>query len=200
MFRILFVLIAFAWSSFQVKAQQIKSLLDNNLYRHTLNYPSHKITFYTQHVQEIKHAPEGNKFYYWYANNTISITQGGYSGRLLNGLYSDFFLDKNLKEEGTFDDGLKEGLWRSWFPGGLLESSLHYSKGILKGGFSRYASSGKLLQEGNYKNGKLHGSVINYDSSDSTQINKYKNGTLQQVRIKKNRILNLLRRKSNKST
>src|SRR3978361_1257752 len=45
--------------------------------------------------------------YYWYSANAIHITQGGFSGKLLNGIYTEYYLDRNLKEQGRFKKGLK---------------------------------------------------------------------------------------------
>src|SRR5581483_10726142 len=40
--------------------------------------------------------------YYWYDAGDIHITEGGYSGKLLNGLYTEYYPDKNLKQQGAF--------------------------------------------------------------------------------------------------
>ena len=44
---------------------------------------------------------------------TILVTQGGYNGRLLNGDFRVFYPNKNLKENGNYQFGLKEGTWIS---------------------------------------------------------------------------------------
>src|ERR1041385_2738163 len=40
--------------------------------------------------------------YYWYSDNDIKATDGGFDGKLLHGEYKSFYLDKNLKEQGNF--------------------------------------------------------------------------------------------------
>lgn len=69
-------------------------------------------------------------FYYWYSANGIHITQGGYSGKLLNGLYSEYYLNKNLKEQGFFKKGLKNGDWKSWSNDGILIGTKTWNNGL----------------------------------------------------------------------
>ena len=46
-------------------------------------------------------------FYAWYQANAIHSTQGGYSGKLLNGQYTEYYPNKNLKEQGAYKNGFK---------------------------------------------------------------------------------------------
>jgi antitoxin component YwqK of YwqJK toxin-antitoxin module len=70
-------------------------------------------------------------FYYWYSANAIHSTQGGFSGLLLNGPYSEYYLNKNLKEEGAFKKGLKSGIWKSWNEDGTVNNVSIWEKGRL---------------------------------------------------------------------
>jgi antitoxin component YwqK of YwqJK toxin-antitoxin module len=70
-----------------------------------------------------------DRFYYWYSSNEIHFTQGGYSGKLLNGMYNEFFLNKNLKQQGTFKKGLKDGTWKSWNEDGSLNEISKWKNG-----------------------------------------------------------------------
>jgi hypothetical protein len=72
---------------------------------------------------------KSNLHYFWYSANAIHETQGGYSGRLLNGKYSAFYLNKNLKEQGNFKKGLKNGVWRSWNGDGSLIAATNWKRG-----------------------------------------------------------------------
>lgn len=69
-------------------------------------------------------------FYYWYAANSIHQTQGGYSGTLLNGLYTEYFANKSLKEQGSFVKGLKHGIWKAWDEDGKLISETNWKNGV----------------------------------------------------------------------
>jgi antitoxin component YwqK of YwqJK toxin-antitoxin module len=73
---------------------------------------------------------KNDRYYFWYFNNKIHSTQGGYNGQLLNGHYVAFYPDKNLKEEGNFKKGLKDGEWKSWNPNGDLTNVITWNEGI----------------------------------------------------------------------
>jgi antitoxin component YwqK of YwqJK toxin-antitoxin module len=70
-------------------------------------------------------------FYAWYSANTIHATQGGYSGKLLNGQYNEYYLNKNLKEQGTYLNGLKNGSWKDWNEDGSLLHQSAWKNGII---------------------------------------------------------------------
>ena len=71
-----------------------------------------------------------NLFYYWYSANTIHASQGGFSGELLNGLYTEYYADRNLKQQGTFKNGLKDGLWKLWKEDGTLSGQSRWKNGV----------------------------------------------------------------------
>ncbi|MCJ8212033.1 hypothetical protein MUY27_20115 [Mucilaginibacter sp. RS28] len=98
--------------------------------------------------------PENDRTYYWYSANNIRHTQGGFSGRLLNGVYTAFYPNNNLKEQGYFNNGLKDGLWHSWNENGSLHEELNWNNGILNGKFRRYDEQGNLKETGKYKKGR----------------------------------------------
>ena len=72
---------------------------------------------------------KNDRYYYWYFNKVIHSTQGGYTGTLLNGHYVAFYPDKNLKEEGNFNRGLKDGEWKTWNRKGDLTAVTNWSDG-----------------------------------------------------------------------
>jgi antitoxin component YwqK of YwqJK toxin-antitoxin module len=116
--------------------------------------------------------------YYWYGSGLIRHTQGGYSGRLLNGTYSEYYLNKNLKEQGAFTKGLKTGTWKTWTENGVLKQLYTYQFGVRSGFFSLYDDAGKPIQSGNYDSNELNGEIT-YFSKDSVRVVKYKNGREQ---------------------
>jgi len=73
---------------------------------------------------------KNDRYYYWYFNNIIHSTQGGFNGQLLNGHYISFYPDKNLKEEGYFKTGLKDGVWKTWNQKGDLTNVTTWNQGI----------------------------------------------------------------------
>jgi len=74
---------------------------------------------------------KNDRYYYWYYNNLIHSTQGGYNGQLLNGHYVAFYPDKNLKEEGDFKTGLKDGEWKTWNSKGDLTNVTNWNNGVV---------------------------------------------------------------------
>lgn len=188
--------------SISLKAQSGDDFFKTGDYRHTINYTDHKATFYTlSALEQIKDA-QTDKNYYWYSNNHISTTQGGYSGKLLHGLYSDFYLSKGLKEQGYFKKGLKTGDWKSWTEAGMLISITAYREGARNGKFNKYSTTRALVEAGNYKKDKLNGKLETYTSPDSLQLSFYKDGVLLPQKDKrKNGFVNrlLLKIKKNKS-
>ena len=72
-----------------------------------------------------------DRFYFWYSANAVHSSEGGYSGDLLNGLYNEYYLNKNLKAQGVFKKGLKDGVWKSWNADGTLISVTTWKDGII---------------------------------------------------------------------
>ncbi|PRY48082.1 hypothetical protein B0I27_11616 [Arcticibacter pallidicorallinus] len=134
----------------------------------------------TAYVLPVRREPtiDSDVTYYWFKAGKIYHTQGGYSGRLLNGHFSSFYLTKNLKEEGDFKKGIKSGLWRSWRESGILEKAAYYRKGQENGRFFTYDDSGVVKQIGRMKGGKFHGNVKTYVSQDSVTDVYYRNGAV----------------------
>ncbi len=121
---------------------------------------------------------KSDKLYYWYGSNLIHTTQGGFSGRLLNGLYTEYYLNKNLKEQGLFKKGLKDGPWKSWNEGGVLLQVIDWQKGVLSGKFEIYSDNGKLKQTGYYDNNLQQGKSQFYSGPDSGKIAYYDHGNI----------------------
>jgi hypothetical protein len=74
-------------------------------------------------------ASKPKAFYYWYSAGAVHQTQGGYSGKLLDGQYSEYYPDRNLKQQGNFKKGLKVGLWKNWADDGTLLSISRWKHG-----------------------------------------------------------------------
>ncbi|MEE1945912.1 hypothetical protein VRU48_12395 [Pedobacter sp. KR3-3] len=191
------LLLLFLGLGTQLKAQRYKDLYDPSAYRHTINYDDHKVVFQAQPDNKELSFTETDKKYYWFSHNQIKATQGGFSGKLLHGLYSDFYLNSNLKEQGYFRLGLKIGEWKSWTEEGVLVERTNYSNGELNGRFYKYDKQGRLSEEGTYKRGKINGRFRRYVSADSVNIAHYKNGVLQPTTPKSGWFSRLFKKKEN---
>ncbi len=168
----------FILASISVSAQKDKYHLGMESYEHTVTLPEEKITLHVVEDNQLRSYTDLNKTYYWYSNNQIKTTQGGFSGKLLDGRFSRFYLNKNLKELGEFNAGLKTGTWKNWADNGTLLKVVSYKKGTPNGKFFNYKESGALAEEGKYKEGKINGLFKKYINPDSVQILKYKNGII----------------------
>jgi antitoxin component YwqK of YwqJK toxin-antitoxin module len=153
--------------------------------QHLPNYSLNKVKIVDKDrviVFEVKSSAEADtqldRLYYWYSGNTIHSTQGGYSGKLLNGAYNEYFANKSLKEQGFFVDGLKSGLWKSWREDGTLNQTHTWKQGILNGEFVVYDESGHILNSGRYKRGELNGKLLTFKGKDSTKTTRYRDGVI----------------------
>lgn len=160
-------------------AQKNQKDFDIADYKHRITFTDHILVFQIQPSGQQPDIIDTHKKYHWYSNNQIKITQGGYSGKLLHGNYSDFYFNNNLKEQGHFDMGLKTGEWNSWTVQGTLAEKMNFKEGILDGDFYKYNGLGVLSESGKYKNGNLHGKLTRYFEKDSVSITKYKNGRME---------------------
>lgn len=163
----------------------------------TVNYPDYKVdASITPAKGKISVAPQS--FYYWYSANRINVTQGGYSGKLLNGPYSAFYENKNLKQKGIFKNGLKSKEWSSWNENGFLQERINWKGGRENGQFYRYDAQGNPKESGRYKNGLLNGKLVSYISADSSSIAHYRKGELIKKK-KRSFIPRFLKKTLNKS-
>lgn len=105
----------------------------------------------------VSDAPElhNDRFYFWYSANVIHSTQGGFSGRLLNGWYKAYYPNKNLQEEGIFKEGLKDGIWKTWNENGNLIEQYTWKKGLRSGKYFLCDDKGYIRESGAYKNNVL---------------------------------------------
>jgi hypothetical protein len=140
-----------------------------------INYPAYSVRANVLNDAGKIHAKNGHT-YYWYSDNTIKNTEGGFDGRLLHGEYKSFYLDKNLMEQGMFRQGLKTNTWKRWFPGGHIREISHYREGLLDGISERYNEEGKLISRAHFKNGVQHGKTIIYSGDKIDSTIQYKRG------------------------
>lgn len=127
--------------------------------------------------------PKTDRQYYWFKHNAIGSTQGGYSGKPLNGPFQEFYANKQLSVAGNMNLGLKHGVWKSWNQAGQLSEDYTWSKGIKSGLYHRYDSLGKAMETGVYKNNLLNGKQITL-IGDSVKVIRYHNGQVVAPKVK----------------
>lgn len=114
--------------------------------------------------------------YSWYASNKIIETQGGFEGKLLDGLFTSFYLSNNLKEKGMYRKGLKDGEWMTWYEDGKIKAIKSWKQGLKSGSWKEFNSKGELLTEATYKKDLLNGSVKLFENEKLVSLKNYKNG------------------------
>ncbi|TDQ11566.1 toxin-antitoxin system YwqK family antitoxin [Pedobacter metabolipauper] len=142
-----------------------------------ITHPDHTEVTFIEPVKKQKIYDD--KYYYWYSSNQINMTQGGYSGSLLNGDYKDFHQNKNLKVSGKFKAGLKNDIWNLWNEQGILLDSYSWRKGKKSGNYSKYDSTGRTIETGKYCNNLLQGKQTIVEG-DSIRVIYYKKGKVKE--------------------
>lgn len=122
--------------------------------------------------------PRAGLLYYWFGNNSVHEQQGGYSGKLLNGIYEESDKNHHLLQQGTFRNGLKDGIWKTWAESGRLTSIITWEAGIKTGKFTYFDNNGTEIQSGMYDLGQMDGKIIYYRGTDSAKTVVYKNGKI----------------------
>lgn len=138
-----------------------------------VNEVDRTIVAYVEPVKQV--SLDTDKRYYWFSSDQINSTQGGFSGKLLNGRYEEFYANKNLKEKGHLDKGLKTGIWKRWDEKGKLKDDYTWNLGSLNGIYHKYDSVGKVLETGKYKNDLLNGKQYTYAGTAVKEL-RYKDG------------------------
>jgi hypothetical protein len=110
---------------------------------------------------------DSDKFYTWTKSQKIQTTQGGASGDLLNGLYSSFYKNNQLEEQGEYKRGLKHGKWIKWNDDGIIIWECRFRKGKKIGRELNYNNEGALIFERKY-----FGRTIRTQKEDSVIIQR----------------------------
>ena len=170
------LVIQFILSVLMANAQDGKSYFDSDAYAHTIVLDEYKITMFVMPLGGAPKIIKHDRRYAWFSGNRINYTQGGYSGRLLHGAYSEHFDGNGLKCNGKYSNGLKDGEWKFWSKNGRLDSVVNYTSGILTGKFEKFNVDGDILESGSYRRGLIDGKVRRWVNKDSLRIVYFKNG------------------------
>lgn len=109
--------------------------------------------------------PKKERTYYWYNNTNIQHTQGGYSGYLLDGTYTEYKHPANtLNAKGRYSKGLKNGTWKTWYTNGKLKEQANWKKGRLNGKQYSFDTTGKVQRIDIYKRGAFADTMVLNDT------------------------------------
>lgn len=170
LFMLLFLIFFGNLASGQVKA--------DDYFSHTVTIHQENDVIVASVIPCKVNKPLVDRNYYWLSGNRINKTQGGFSGKLLNGAYKAFYEHKNLKESGSYRNGLQSGLWKYWNQDGVLLRTVHFADGFKQGLETIYDSIGNVNEQRMYNEGKYHGKLLKLNG-DSIVTEKYKNGVMQ---------------------
>jgi len=119
-----------------------------------------------------KHA-RTDRTYHWYQARQIHVSRGGYSGKLLDGDYTQFYANKGLATKGTFKNGLKSGKWKYWNEKGQLLKLSRWKKGKESGPYLLFDSVGRVMERGKFSEGNRDGKISIYSPLDSAYREQY---------------------------
>ncbi|TWI85741.1 hypothetical protein IQ13_0906 [Lacibacter cauensis] len=172
-FRRLLIFFTISISPIDMYSQRIKEPVPESTNRVILNRNDTVYSFYTYKVDLKKMVLNAELFYCWYDKGLINQTQGAYSGRVLNGSYKVFYPNKNLKELGHFNNGLRNGKWTYWQADGIKKREEVWRKGLLDGQVVLYNEKGGVSKVEFYNNGRPSYPRLIY-TSDNKVIKTYK--------------------------
>jgi len=176
-----FLLLFFFFPAFSQKFVEPDKLKQFNV---TVNYKDYTVK--TQMLSQAKEIAINNeRIYLWYSSQKIMETKGGYDGKLIHGKYNSFYLNNQLKEQGSIKYGLKNKEWKYWYPDGKLKEVINWKNGVKNGRYQLYNDYGQLMAKGCFKNDKLNGKFYTYGPGGNvTEKKTYKNGEETRPKIK----------------
>lgn len=116
------------------------------------------------------------RMYFWFFNEAIHFSNGGYSGKLLHEKYTEYYNSDNIKEQGIYYYGLKTGYWKKWYTNGILNTVANYKYGIKNGSYREYDEKGNLKLLAKYRKGQIHGNYFLYKDGKIIIKKHFKNG------------------------
>jgi len=125
--KCLFFLVAFEFFSLSLSAQKFKVPLAEALHRYEILHADTVYRFYAIVKTDAKF--ELNKIYTGYYNDSLYLTQGSVTGKLVHGSYMVYYPNGNLEERGNYKYGLKNGEWKEWDPTGTIIKITNWQEG-----------------------------------------------------------------------
>jgi len=125
-------------------------------------------------------------WYFWYLNNAVHFSEGGYSGKLLNGAYTSYYKSMNLRSSGTFRYGLMHGEWNMWFESGAMKSTEQWKNGVKNGTCVYFSEDGISKKTEDYRRGIINGKQKIYCNDSLVEVHKFRDGKeiIKKLKIK----------------
>ena len=101
-----------------------------------------------------------------YFNNTELIKQEmSFKNGKLNGNYTAYFKNGNIRRKGEYSKGMYNGKWEQWTEEGKKLYEVHYKNDTLCGSFAVWYPTGVLKQKGIYARNSKSGVWTEYDEA-----------------------------------
>lgn len=139
--------------------------------RITLNHENGEKELFHLTTKPTKAKPQN--LYYWYHGRQLHQSQGGYSGKLLDGTYTKYYSNKQLARQGQYKKGLATGWWKDWRLNSSLSKQAYWKNGRQHGMCKLYDEQGRLIMSGKQDNGNWQGKVMTYSKKDSIYTTIY---------------------------
>ena len=98
----------------------------------------------------------------------------------INGTVISNFESGQIKEKGSYVDGLRENEWKEFYENGSVKSTINYKNGFKHGPFELFFENGKLKGLGNYSNGNEQGNWQEFSNEGNfLYIGNYEDGFLE---------------------
>ncbi|MEM8709784.1 MAG: toxin-antitoxin system YwqK family antitoxin [Planctomycetota bacterium] len=108
--------------------------------------------------------------------------EGSYQDGVRHGAWRAWRSDGSLRWVGNYDGGLRDGLWESYGLLGRLERELQYEAGSRHGDWRAYGESGALIEEGSYDQDHASGRwTVYYSSGQIKERGRYVHGLREGV-------------------
>lgn len=85
----------------------------------------------------------------------------------VEGEWEERYSNGNVKESGTYENGLRTGKWLFYHENGKMNQTGSFRKGKPHSVWKWYYSDGSMKREENYRNGREDGSSVEYDEKGS---------------------------------
>jgi len=82
--------------------------------------------------------------------NEESFIDKGKMGHYFQDLYTDWYSNEPIREQGNYDDNMKQGMWYTWHENGQLMTEQQYYNDDLQGLYTKWNRNGKIIEQGHY--------------------------------------------------
>ena len=127
--------------------KKIEGIYKDGILKNKTEYEKSGYNLFTQFFDN------GNKKTEYFIISKALWKSRKYDGPRYDSSFTSWYQNYNLKEKGTYKNGLEDGVWNEWYEDGQKKSEANYKNGLKDGVWTiyRYIKNEEL----SYKDGKL---------------------------------------------